>query len=175
MDAYCTGTAIRDFHNVADESGFDETMVMELFGAPPDDAMLVFDGATATRSGRVRPTEPIRQALMCPESPLTGPGPSGPILVARGRHTRCRVRESRISWELRRSHHGIRPFIAVREPDALAKPRSSWGRPRRHAPDCPLQIAPTRARRTDGQEPAPSLCCVPIASGSARLRVPPAP
>jgi len=42
VDAYCTGTAIRDFVNVADESTFDEQTVVDLFGAPPADAMLVF-------------------------------------------------------------------------------------------------------------------------------------
>ena len=42
VDAYCTGTAIRDFINVADESTFDEQTVVDLFGAPPADAMLVF-------------------------------------------------------------------------------------------------------------------------------------
>jgi hypothetical protein len=42
VDAYCTGTAIRDFVNVADESNFDEQTVIEVFGAPPADAMLVF-------------------------------------------------------------------------------------------------------------------------------------
>jgi hypothetical protein len=42
VDAYCTGTAIRDFVKVADESRFDEETVMKLFGAPPADAMLVF-------------------------------------------------------------------------------------------------------------------------------------
>ena len=42
VDAYCTGTAIRDFINVADESSFDEQTVIELFGAPPPGAMLVF-------------------------------------------------------------------------------------------------------------------------------------
>jgi hypothetical protein len=41
-DAHCTGTAIRDFINVADESSFDEQTVIEVFGAPPADAMLVF-------------------------------------------------------------------------------------------------------------------------------------
>ena len=41
-DAYCTGTAIRDFLNVADGSGFPEQTVQDLFGAPPPDAMLVF-------------------------------------------------------------------------------------------------------------------------------------
>lgn len=43
VDAYCTGTAIRDFINVADESSFDEQTVTDLFGAPPPDAMLVFE------------------------------------------------------------------------------------------------------------------------------------
>jgi Phytanoyl-CoA dioxygenase (PhyH) len=42
VDAHCTGTAIRDFVNVADESRFDEDTVVKLFGAPPPDAMLVF-------------------------------------------------------------------------------------------------------------------------------------
>ena len=42
MDVYCTGTAIRDFVSVADESRFDEATVVKLFGAPPPDAMLVF-------------------------------------------------------------------------------------------------------------------------------------
>jgi hypothetical protein len=42
VDAHCTGTAIRDFINVADESSLDEQAVVEKFGAPPDDAMLVF-------------------------------------------------------------------------------------------------------------------------------------
>jgi hypothetical protein len=41
-DAYCTGTAIRDFVSVADESRFDESLVRSLYGDPPGDAMLVF-------------------------------------------------------------------------------------------------------------------------------------
>lgn len=41
-DAHCTGTAIRDFVSVADESSFDEDLVRSLFGAPPPGAMLVF-------------------------------------------------------------------------------------------------------------------------------------
>jgi hypothetical protein len=41
-DVHCTGTAIRDFVNVADESRFGEDTVVKLFGAPPSDAMLVF-------------------------------------------------------------------------------------------------------------------------------------
>jgi hypothetical protein len=47
VDAYCSGTAIRDFVSVADESGFDERLVVELFGAPPSEAMLVFESPTA--------------------------------------------------------------------------------------------------------------------------------
>lgn len=42
VDADCTGTSIRDFRNVTDGSAFDEQTVTELFGAPPEDAMLVF-------------------------------------------------------------------------------------------------------------------------------------
>jgi hypothetical protein len=50
VDVHCTGTAIRDFHNVADGSAFDEQAVVELFGAPPSEAMLVFGNAEAERS-----------------------------------------------------------------------------------------------------------------------------
>jgi hypothetical protein len=42
VDAYCTGTAIRDFRNIADGSDFDEDLVVSLFGPPPQDAMLVY-------------------------------------------------------------------------------------------------------------------------------------
>jgi hypothetical protein len=42
VDVNCTGTAIRDFINVADEHPFDEQTVVDLFGPPPADAMLVF-------------------------------------------------------------------------------------------------------------------------------------
>lgn len=42
VDSYCTGTAIRDFRSIADGSDFDEDLVVRLFGAPPEDAMLVF-------------------------------------------------------------------------------------------------------------------------------------
>lgn len=41
-DAYCAGTAIRDFLSIKDESSFDEEVIMSLFGAPPADAMLVY-------------------------------------------------------------------------------------------------------------------------------------
>ena len=54
-DVHCTGTAIRDFVSVADESRFDEDQIVELFGAPPPDAMLVFGGPSLTRPGRCCP------------------------------------------------------------------------------------------------------------------------
>jgi hypothetical protein len=41
-DAHCTGTAIRDFISVKDESPFDEGLVRSIYGDPPHDAMLVF-------------------------------------------------------------------------------------------------------------------------------------
>ena len=50
VDAYCTGTAIRDFHNVADGSAFNEDTVKALFGEPPADAMLVFTATEAEQS-----------------------------------------------------------------------------------------------------------------------------
>ncbi|GAA2640650.1 hypothetical protein GCM10010399_87800 [Dactylosporangium fulvum] len=42
-DTHSTGTAIRDFVNVADEHRFDEETVRRLYGEPPADAMLVFE------------------------------------------------------------------------------------------------------------------------------------
>jgi len=50
VDVDCTGTAIRDFLNVADDSAFGEETVTQLFGAPPSDAMLVFSAAEAERA-----------------------------------------------------------------------------------------------------------------------------
>jgi hypothetical protein len=52
VDAYCTGTAIRDFTNIKDGSSFDEETVTRLFGAPPADAMLVFSADEAERSAQ---------------------------------------------------------------------------------------------------------------------------
>jgi hypothetical protein len=52
VDAYCAGTSIRDFVNVKDGSQFDEPTVVRLFGAPPDEAMLVFSPTDAHRAAR---------------------------------------------------------------------------------------------------------------------------
>ncbi len=48
VDADCTGTAVRDFVSIKDESAFDEETVRSIYGAPPNDALLVF-GGTASR------------------------------------------------------------------------------------------------------------------------------
>ena len=45
VDVQCTGTAIRDFRRVSDCAGFDEALLVRLFGAPPADAELVFSPA----------------------------------------------------------------------------------------------------------------------------------
>jgi hypothetical protein len=53
LDAHCTGTAIRDFHRVADGREFDERTVRRLFGTPPSGSMLVFDsGSSRPHPGR---------------------------------------------------------------------------------------------------------------------------
>ncbi len=46
-DVHCTGTALRDFISIDDESTFDEQTVTKLFGAPPPGAILVFSAADA--------------------------------------------------------------------------------------------------------------------------------
>jgi hypothetical protein len=50
VDVRCTGTAIRDFVSIKDERSYDEQTVIELFGAPPADAMLVFGSSDAANS-----------------------------------------------------------------------------------------------------------------------------
>ncbi len=50
VDVQCTGTSIRDFHSVVDESAFDEQTVTQIFGAPPPGVMLVFGDAEAEKS-----------------------------------------------------------------------------------------------------------------------------
>ena len=42
VDADCTGTAIRDFISIKDESSFDEETIRSIYGEPPADAMLVY-------------------------------------------------------------------------------------------------------------------------------------
>lgn len=52
VDVHCTGTSIRDFRNVADDSAFDEQMVVDVFGAPPEGAMLVFGDDQAEQAAK---------------------------------------------------------------------------------------------------------------------------
>jgi len=52
VDVHCTGTSIRDFHNIEDGRPFDEETVVRLFGAPPSDAMLVFGNEDAKLSAK---------------------------------------------------------------------------------------------------------------------------
>lgn len=51
-DVYCTGTAIRDFHRVADGRAIEEETVVRLFGAPPRGSMLVFPAADTDLAAR---------------------------------------------------------------------------------------------------------------------------
>lgn len=46
VDVQCTGTAIRDFHRIADGAALDEEFVTRHFGAPPPGSVLVFQGAS---------------------------------------------------------------------------------------------------------------------------------
>ena len=52
VDVECTGTSIRDFRNVADDSTFDEETVTQIFGAPPPGVLLVFSNAEAEKSAK---------------------------------------------------------------------------------------------------------------------------
>ena len=54
VDAHCSGTAIRDFRNIADGSAFDEDLITRLYGAPPSDAMLVFSAPEADKIQSLR-------------------------------------------------------------------------------------------------------------------------
>ena len=56
VDVRCTGTAIRDFRNVADGSCFDEETITDLFGPTPAGATLVFDPGDA---GALSPAERV--------------------------------------------------------------------------------------------------------------------
>jgi hypothetical protein len=50
VDARCTGTAIRDFVSIKDESPFAEDTVRSIFGAPPEGVHLVFTSADAEKT-----------------------------------------------------------------------------------------------------------------------------
>jgi hypothetical protein len=50
VDAWCTGTSIRDFVRVDDESAFQEATLQAIFGEPPAGAHLVFTDADAEQA-----------------------------------------------------------------------------------------------------------------------------
>jgi len=73
VDALCTGTAIRDFRNVADGSGFDEELVTRLFGPPPPDALLVFSRKEAERSGQSALQDRVAETALSDRGNETAP------------------------------------------------------------------------------------------------------
>jgi hypothetical protein len=52
VDAWCTGTAIRDFVSIKDEGPFAEDTVQSIFGAPPEGVHLVFTSADAEKAAK---------------------------------------------------------------------------------------------------------------------------
>jgi hypothetical protein len=52
VDAWCTGTAIRDFVSVKDERPFEEDTVQSIFGAPPEGVHLVFTTSDAEQAAK---------------------------------------------------------------------------------------------------------------------------
>ena len=52
VDAWCTGTAIRDFVSIKDESLLAEDTVQSIFGAPPEGVHLVFTSADAEKGAK---------------------------------------------------------------------------------------------------------------------------
>jgi hypothetical protein len=52
VDTWCTGTSIRDFVSVKDESLFDEELVRSIYGAPPEGAHLTFTTEDADRAAK---------------------------------------------------------------------------------------------------------------------------
>ncbi len=53
VDVHCTGTMLREFVSVASEEGFTEELVRQMTGAPPDDAILLFDDKLAAKSTKL--------------------------------------------------------------------------------------------------------------------------
>ncbi len=50
VDVHCSGTMLREFLSVTTDTGLPEDFVQRLAGAPPEDAILVFDEALARKS-----------------------------------------------------------------------------------------------------------------------------
>ena len=84
VDADCTGTAIRDFISIKDESGFDEVLVRSIYGDPPADAMLVYNGSVETHL--LHASEQRARG----RSPATRPFRVRRVRFGRARHRQCR-------------------------------------------------------------------------------------
>ena len=54
VDVYCSGTAIRDFMNLATSERIDESLVQDLYGAPPDDVLVIFDEESARQAAALQ-------------------------------------------------------------------------------------------------------------------------
>lgn len=50
VDVHCTGTMLREFAKISNDDRLPEQFVREMAGAPPEDAILVFDEALAKKS-----------------------------------------------------------------------------------------------------------------------------
>jgi hypothetical protein len=74
VDAYCTGTAVRDFISIKDESWLDETLVRSIYGEPPADAMLVFGNPADEDLAQpvCRPGAPGSCRLAAEQAPVPG-------------------------------------------------------------------------------------------------------
>ncbi len=53
VDVHCTGTMLREFVSIVSDEGFTEELVRQMTGAPPDDAILLFDEKLAAKSTKL--------------------------------------------------------------------------------------------------------------------------
>lgn len=53
VDVQCTGTMLREFRSIATDEGFPEEYVRQMAGAPPEDAILLFDEKLAAKSAKL--------------------------------------------------------------------------------------------------------------------------
>ena len=80
VDVDCTGTAIRDFVNVADEHRFDEETVVQLFGAPP--RTRCWSRAPGAGVGEGAPLERQARTSRCRGGDSSLPKAAGPLSFA---------------------------------------------------------------------------------------------
>ena len=184
VDALCTGTAIRDFRNVADGSGFDEELVTRLFGPPPPDALLVFSREEAERSGQSALQNRVAESTLRSRGTETAPPVmassaqhSDPAPPAGGAGSPVSGSWSLVGWQLQAALAG--PGVAhaywqaSRAPASRPRGRArAWPRPAGRA--CSPAAARRTARRTAFRPAASSSRCAPTPSPSAPQTGPPA-